>query len=52
MAKIVKRPVIKRGNVITVYQNIGTTPEGQLVRQPKGLKPKVVKRSPKKIGNI
>lgn len=49
MAKIVKKPVIKRGNVMTIYSNLGTTPEGRTI---KGVKPKVVKRSPKKIGNI
>lgn len=49
MAKIVKKPIIKRGNVMTVYTNLGNTPEGRTI---KDLKPKVVKRSPKKIGNI
>ena len=59
MAKIVKRPVIKRGNVTTVYKNAGDTIlyaniEGNpdLKRSVKSLKQRTVKRSPKKIGNL
>lgn len=59
MAKIVKRHVIKRGNVTTVYKNAGDTIlyaniEGNpdLKRSVKSLKQRTVKRSPKKIGNI
>ena len=58
MAKIVKKAVIKRGNVTTVYKNTGDTPEGNvhahpgLARSVKGMKQRPVKRSPKKIGNI
>ena len=59
MAKIVKRNVIKRGNVTTVYKNTGdtilyTNIEGNpdLKRSVKSLKQRTVKRSPKKIGNI
>lgn len=59
MAKIVKRNVIKRGNVTTVYKNAGDTIlyaniEGNpdLKRSVKSLKQRTVKRSPKKIGNI
>lgn len=51
MAKIVKKPVIKRGNVVTVYSNLGSTLEGRLVGM-KEPKQRPVKRSPKKIGNI
>lgn len=51
MAKIVKRPVIKRGNVMTVYSNIGSTLEGRLPNM-KEPKQRPVKRSPKKIGSI
>ena len=59
MTKIVKRNVIKRGNVTTVYKNAGDTIlyaniEGNpdLKRSVKSLKQRTVKRSPKKIGNI
>lgn len=59
MAKIVKRNVIKRGNVTTVYKNAGDSIlyaniEGNpdLKRSVKSLKQRTVKRSPKKIGNI
>ena len=58
MAKIVKKAVIKRGNVTTVYKNNGDTLQGNvnaypgLNRSVKGLKQRPVKRSPKKIGNI
>ena len=59
MAKIVKRNVIKRGNVTTVYKNAGdailyANIEGNpdLKRSVKSLKQRTVKRSPKKIGNI
>ena len=59
MAKIVKKAVIKRGNVTTIYKNTGDTPEGNpnlypglVNRSTKGLKQRPVKRSPKKIGNI
>lgn len=48
MAKIIKKDAIKRYNVTTVYRNKGTTPETTI----KGVKPKVVKRNPKKIGNV
>lgn len=51
MAKIVKKDVIKRGNVITVYKNIGSTPESSI----KDLKQKPVKRNhnpQKKITHI
>ena len=59
MAKIVKRPVIKRGNVVTVYKNLGDTivqanlnGNPDLQRSVKSMKQKPIKRSPKKIGNI
>ena len=59
MAKIVKRPIIKRGNVVTVYKNLGDrtvtaniTGNDALQKSVKSIKQKPVKRSPKKIGNI
>lgn len=45
MAKIVKKPVVKRGNVMTIYSNIGTTLEGRPI---KDIKQRPRKRSPKK----
>ena len=40
MAKIIKKDVIKRGNITTVYKNIGSTPESSI----KDLKQKPVTR--------
>lgn len=50
MARVIKRDVIKRGNVTTVYRNIGNTPD----RSIKDLKQKPVKKpsNRKTIGHI
>lgn len=41
MAKIIKKDVIQRGNVTTIYKNMGNTPTASI----KDLKQRPVKRS-------